>query len=217
MKLVRLRLCNFRSFGPEPTVIGLANMTFLLGPNGAGKTAILQALARMFSLDPTQRRVRRSDFHVPADEAPADTPEERALWIEADFEFPELDQDEANQADLPAVPGNFAHMQLVAADAPAQVRFRLKATIGQDDDIEESFTYVISADADGTPVEESRVSKQDRSAIQVHYIPARRDPADHISYSANALLGRALRSADWSDHIRTDGALGRPAQRNLLR
>jgi putative ATP-dependent endonuclease of OLD family len=89
-------------------------------------------------------------------------------------------------------------MQLVAEDGPAQVRFRLKAAIDQNDDIEESFTYVISEDADGEPVEESRVSKQDRSAIQVHYLPARRDPADHISYSANALLGRALRSADWS-------------------
>ena len=104
----------------------------------------------------------------------------------------------ADGADLPAVPGNFAHMQLVAENGPAQVRFRLKATIDQDDDIEESFTYVISEDADGTPVEESRVSKQDRGAIQVHYLPARRDPADHIAYSANALLGRALRSADWS-------------------
>ena len=173
-------------------------MTFLLGPNGAGKTAVLQALARMFSLDPAQRRIRRSDFHVPSDEAPESAPDERELWIEADFEFPELDQENADGEDLPAVPGNFAHMQLVAENGPAQARFRLKATIDLDDDIEESFTYVISEDTDGAPVEESRVSKQDRSAIQVHYLPARRDPADHISYSANALLGRALRSADWS-------------------
>lgn len=198
MKLVRLRLFNFRSFGPEPTVVELTDMTFLLGPNGAGKTAVLQALARMFGLDPAQRRIKRSDFHVPANEAPEDAPEQRALWIEADFEFPELEQDDADGAALPAVPGNFAHMQLVAAEGPAQVRFRLKATIDQDDDIEESFTFVISEDDDGNPTEESRVSKQDRSAIQVHYLPARRDPADHISYSANALLGRALRSADWS-------------------
>lgn len=198
MKLVRLRLSNFRSFGPGPTVVELTDMTFLLGPNGAGKTAVLQALARMFGLDPAQRRIRRPDFHVPANEAPEDAPDERNLWIEADFEFPELDQDEADEAALPAVPGNFAHMQLVAADGPAQVRFRLKATIDRDDDIEESFTFVISEDEDGNPSEESRVSKQDRSAIQVHYLPARRDPADHISYSANALLGRALRSADWS-------------------
>lgn len=207
MKLVRLRLSKFRSFGTEPTVIELANMTFLLGPNGAGKTAILQALARMFSLDPAQRRIRRSDFHVPVDELPQDVPEERELWIEADCEFPELDRGDADEADLPAVPGNFAHMQLVAEDGPARVRFRLKATIDEDDDIEESFTYVIGEDADGTPVEECRVSKQDRNAIQVHYLPARRDPADHISYSANALLGRALRAADWSAERQEIGTL----------
>lgn len=206
MKLVRLRLSNFRSFGPEPTVVELTDMTFLLGPNGAGKTAVLQALARMFGLDPAERRIKRSDFHVPASEAPEDAPEQRTLWIEADFEFPELEQDNADGTILPAVPGNFAHMQLVAAAGPAQVRFRLKATIDQDDDIEDSFTFVISEDGDGNPTEESRVSKQDRSAIQVHYLPARRDPADHISYSSNALLGRALRSADWSaerEEIRT--------------
>lgn len=198
MKLVRLRLSNFRSFGADPTEIELDDMTFLLGPNGTGKTAVLQALARMFSLDPTQRKVRRSDFHVPPNETPEDAPEERGLWIEADFEFPELVEEDTDEDDLPAVPGNFAHMQLVAEVGPAQVRFRLKATIDLDDDIEESFTYVTKEDEDGNPLEESRVSKQDRNAIQVHYLPARRDPADHISYSANALLGRALRSADWS-------------------
>lgn len=207
MKLVRLRLSNFRSFGPEPTVVELADMTFLLGPNGSGKTAVLQALARMFGLDPAQRRIRRSDFHVPANEAPDDAPEERNLWIEADFGFPELEQDNADEAVLPAVPGNFAHMQLVAADGPAQVRFRLKATIDQSGDIEESFTFVVSEDKDGEPVEECRVSKQDRNAIQVHYLPARRDPADHISYSANALLGRALRSADWNSERGEIGTL----------
>ena len=76
--------------------------------------------------------------------------------------------------------------------------------------------------------------------IQVHYLPASRDPTDHISYSANALLGRALRSADWSterEEIGTlteqisneltgnaaiggipssDRAMGRPAQGRLL-
>lgn len=207
MKLVRLRLSNFRSFGPVPTAIELTDMTFLLGPNGAGKTAMLQALARMFGLDPAQRKIKRSDFHVPASEEPDDAPEERTLWIEADFEFPELEQDDADEAALPAVPGNFAHMQLVAAEGPAQVRFRVKAIIDQDHEIEESFTFVISEDEDGNPTEESHVSKQDRSAIQVHYLPARRDPADHISYSANALLGRALRSANWSAEREEIGTL----------
>jgi putative ATP-dependent endonuclease of OLD family len=90
MKLVRLRLSNFRSFCADYTEVELDDLTFLLGPNGAGKTAILQALARLFSLDAAQRKVKKSDFHVPHDEKPDEAPAERELWIEADFEFPEL-------------------------------------------------------------------------------------------------------------------------------
>lgn len=203
MKLVRLRLSNFRSFGPEVTEIDLDDMTYLLGPNGAGKTAVLQALARMFSLNPAQRVIRRSDFHIPHNESPDDAPDERSFWLEADFEFPELlpddeEGEEEEDDDLPGVPSSFAHMQLISEDGPASVRFRLAATIDEDGDIEETFTYVSHAEEDGTPLQESRVAKQDRNAIQVHYLPARRDPAEHISYSANALLGRALRAADWS-------------------
>jgi putative ATP-dependent endonuclease of OLD family len=197
MKLVRLRLCNFRSFGSESVEIALEDMTYLLGPNGTGKTAVLVALARMFSLDPAQRKIKKTDFHVPADEARDDAPDTRDLWIEADFEFPELADEDADETELPAVPGNFAHMQLVSEDGPAQVCFRLAAAIDQDDDIEEKFTVVTKKDGEGKPLEEGRVAKQDRAAIQVHYLPARRDPADHISYSANALLGRALRSVNW--------------------
>ncbi|WP_341235966.1 AAA family ATPase [uncultured Sulfitobacter sp.] len=195
MKITLLRICNFRCFGGVETEIALDDTTFILGPNGAGKTAVLQALARMFSLDPAQRKIRTSDFHIPADEAHDAAPEVRSLWIEADFEFPEL---ELENVDMPAVPGNFAHMLMVDNDEVVRVRFRLAATLDQDGDIEETFTYVTEADEDGLPVEESRASKQDRNAIQVHYLPARRDPSDHISYSANALVGRALRAADWS-------------------
>ena len=197
MKLVRLRLSNFRSFSADFTELDLDDLTFLLGPNGAGKTAVLQALARMFSLDPAHRKLKKSDFHVPHDEQPEQAPVERALWIEADFEFPEL-VGKAGDQQAPAVPGNFAHMQLIGVEGPAQVRFRLHGRLDQDDDIEESFTFVIKVDDDGHPLEEGRVAKHDRNAIQVHYLPARRDPADHISYSANALLGRALRSANWA-------------------
>ncbi|RVL57693.1 ATP-dependent nuclease [Sinorhizobium meliloti] len=203
MKLARLRLKNFRSFGPAATVIDLADMAFLLGPNGSGKTAVLQALARMFSLDPSQRKIRKSDFHVPNDEK--DYPLERQLWVEADFEFPELLIDDGTPK--PAVPGAFAHMQLEAPAGPAQVRFRLSATLDQDGEIEENFTNVLKTDDDGEPSVETRVAKQERSSIQVHYLPARRDPADHISYSASALLGRALRAANWTTEKATVDSL----------
>jgi putative ATP-dependent endonuclease of OLD family len=66
----------------------------------------------MFSLDPAQRKVTTSDFHVPQDEKPGKAPAERELWIEADFEFPEL-VGKRGDDETPAVPGNFAHMQLI--------------------------------------------------------------------------------------------------------
>ena len=139
MKLARLRICNFRCFGGIVTDIPLDDTTFILGPNGTGKTAILQALARMFSVDPSLRKVKASDFHITAEEVPDAAPVERKLWIEADFEFPELELEDG--AVMPAVPGNFAHMLMLNDEEPVRVRFRLAATLDQDGDIEETFTY----------------------------------------------------------------------------
>lgn len=194
MKLTQLRISNFQSFGTEPTVIELAATSFLLGPNGTGKTAVLQALARLFGFDPALRRIRRTDFHI--------TPENLAkrelgplkLWIEAQFEFPELKKSKGKHA---TIPGHFAHMQLESADGVPWVRFRLAAEMDEDGDIEESMHYVVQVDEGGEPTKTVAVQKHDRNAIQVHYLPARRDPTDHISYAANSLLGRALRAADW--------------------
>ena len=94
----------------------------------------------MFSHDPAQRHVRRSDFHVPLDEDPNAPPSVRELWIEADFEFPELANLEGPAGQLTTVPSHFAHMRLEDEAGPAQVRFRLKATIDDQNDIEESLT-----------------------------------------------------------------------------
>lgn len=194
MKLTRLRLSNFQSFGKGPTVITLDAMCFLLGPNGTGKTAVLQALARLFGFDPSLRRVRRADFHVTADELAKSDVGPLTLWIEAQFEFPELKKVKGKH---PTIPGNFAHMQLESADGIPRVRFRLTAKMDEDGDIEETIHYVVQADEQDEPVKTSQVPKQERNEIQVHYLPARRDPTDHISYTANSLLGRVLRAADW--------------------
>lgn len=197
MKLVELRLNGFQSFGPNPTTVSLEAMTFLLGPNGAGKTAVLQALARMFALDPAQRKIRTSDFHVPNGEDPDNPPLVRSLWIEAKFQFPELAQEGNNAPDLATIPGNFAHMQLETEEGSAQVRIRLTAIMDDEGEIEETLNYVISIDANGEPTETTKVQKHERNSIQVHYLPAKRNPADHISYATHALLGRLLRAADW--------------------
>jgi len=191
MKLQTIRLSNFQSFGVEPTELELDDITYLIGPNGSGKTAALQALCRLFAFDPSLRRILRSDFHVPFDEEKV--PEERQLWIEADFLFPELAEDEDNSTVAP----HFGHMRLDEADGIPRVRFRLSATMGPDGDIEETLVYVLDINADGSPLNTAQVPRSERNHIHVHYLPARRDPADHIAYGANALLGRMLRAVNW--------------------
>jgi putative ATP-dependent endonuclease of OLD family len=195
MKLVQMRLSNFQSYGKNATTINLDDITFFIGSNGTGKTAVMQALARMFSVDSSRRKIRRTDFHVSASETKEDAPDTRDLWIEAIFEFPEAADEEGLHASIPA---NFAHMELEDAEGPPRVVFRLEAELDEDGEIEEIFTFVISADEDGDPIEQKRVQKQDRNAVQVHYLPARRDPADQISYAANSMLGRVLRAAVWN-------------------
>lgn len=191
MRLQTLRLSNFQSFGTPPTEIRMEEITYLIGPNGSGKTAALQGLCRLFAFDPSLRRILRSDFHVPFNEAVP--PAERQLWIEADFLFPELGDDEDNSTVAP----HFGHMRLDEADGMPRVRFRLTSTMGLDGDIEESMVYVLDINEDGSPLTTAQVPRSERNHIHVHYLPARRDPADHIAYGANALLGRMLRAVNW--------------------
>ncbi|WP_154944258.1 ATP-dependent nuclease [Klebsiella grimontii] len=191
MKLETIRLSGFQSFGQEPTELSLEDITYLIGPNGSGKTAVLQALCRLFAFDPSLRRVQRSDFHVHFEEE--EVPPERELWIEADFLFHELSEDKDNSTVAP----HFGHMRLDEPEGIPRVRFRLTATMGLDGDIDENLVYVLDINADGSPQNTAQVPRAERNHIQVHYLPARRDPADHITYGANALLGRLLRAVRW--------------------
>lgn len=193
MQLAVVRISSFWSFGPDPVEIKLDSMTYLLGPNGAGKTAVLTALARMFGTTGAMRTVLPSDFHVALGEVPIDG-KAASLWIEADFTFPEVKEGK-NTA---AVPIFFSHMQLQSIGEVPGVRIRLTAEMDESGEIEQRLEYVLATDPDGVPTQLRGMPKLDRQAIQVHYLPARRNPADHIAYSAASLLGRALRAADWT-------------------
>ncbi|WP_148612730.1 ATP-dependent nuclease, partial [Aeromonas sobria] len=118
---------------------------------------------------------------------------ERQLWIEADFVFPELKDDGDNSTVAP----HFGHMRLDESDGTPRIRFRLNATMGLDGDIEENMVYVLDINPDGSPLTTTQVPRAERNHIHIHYLPARRDPADHIAYGANALLGRMLRAVNW--------------------
>jgi putative ATP-dependent endonuclease of OLD family len=195
MKISQVRIKNFQSFGSVPTTIGLDQLTYVLGPNGAGKTAVLEALSRLFSPLSGQRAVRLQDFHVPVDRAAEDVHADLPmLWVEADLEFPEA----ADEGQHASIPPNFQHMAIETKDGVPRIRVRLTAVLATDGEIEETINYVLQADEAGEPASTAEMPRYDRGQIEVHYLPARRDPTDHISYTAASLIGRTLRAADWS-------------------
>jgi putative ATP-dependent endonuclease of OLD family len=194
VKIVTLRLSNFQSFGPEPTAIDLSDLTYVLGPNGAGKTAVLEALSRLFSPILPQRTIRPTDFHAPYSSAANadDTPS--TLWLEVDIALPESGDDGQHAS----VPPNFAHMRITTEEDVPQVRVRLTATLAPDGVVDEKIEYVLEFDESGNPGKTESMSRYDRGHIEVHYLPARRDPSDHIAYTTSSLIGRTLRAADWA-------------------
>ncbi len=195
MQITNLRLSNFQSFGPEPTTIDLAALTYVLGPNGSGKTAVLEALSRLFSPLPGQRMVKVEDFHAPVDRSASDVHvEQPILWLEVDIEFPEAGDDEQHAS----IPPYFSHMTIEMQDSVPRVRVRLTAVLALDGGIDEKIEYILQVDEGGEPMSRADMSRYDRGHIEVHYLPARRDPADHISYATASLIGRTFRAADWT-------------------
>lgn len=194
MKLKEIRISNFKCFGPETATVSFEDSTtFIIGPNGSGKTAILQALSRMFDVNSAHRRIRREDFHVPLNEE--SVPDERKLSIEADFSLPEAT---AGGSTSNAIPPCFNHMRLEEDGSGLTIRYRLDASMGINGDIEEGLVYVIGKEKNGE-IKTKRVPRAERNHIAVHYLPARREPYDQIQASTTSLLGRILRSIDWSE------------------
>lgn len=193
MKLTNVTICNFRSFGPEPTSIDVSDVTYLIGPNGAGKTAVLQALARMFAVDSSLRGIRAGDFHVPdAGDCEAEPLPATSLWIETEFA---LDVGEDGVSLDPAVPEFLAQMRMEAIGGPMIIRMRLTAERDDDDEIEERLQFV-QHHVESDEHRLQPVSQYARRRVQLHYLPARRDPGEQISYAPKSLLGNALRAAD---------------------
>jgi putative ATP-dependent endonuclease of OLD family len=72
----------------------------------------------MFGFDAAIRRIRRSGFYIDPMQYDQDL-FATTLWIEADFEFPELKDTKKKHA---TVPSNFAHMRLASAAGLPTVR-----------------------------------------------------------------------------------------------
>lgn len=203
MKLSKISISNFQCFGQSQTDIDFEEqLTALIGLNGSGKTSTLQALSRMFGVSEAARKIKVDDFHSPS------VSDQRAdeLSIEAWFTFPEIESD----GDMIAVAGTFNQLCFKSADNVMMLRLRLEAKLTIDDIspdgvVDETVYYVLS-DSENYDSDKCReLRRSDRNNIQVHYIPASRNPFREISSSTKMLLGRLLNAILWDQSV--DGEL----------
>ncbi|MFA9459404.1 ATP-dependent nuclease [Thiohalorhabdus sp. Cl-TMA] len=201
MKIERVSLTNFRSFGPGSTVIDFERaVTCLIGSNGAGKTAAFLALSRIFGTGSNQRKVRRQDFHIPA--ATEELESGASLGVEVVLGFPELDGEEDEDV-ADAVPEFFRQMAASGPGESLKCRLALRATWTDDGtpegNVDEELRWITTLGDDFEWSECPQVQAVERGSIQLVYLPASRDAATQVT----ALLkGRLWQAARWSDNFR---------------
>lgn len=93
MRISKLKIKGYKSFGPEEVVIPFQdNLVAFIGLNSAGKTTALETLKKMFGSSLAEREIYRQDFHIGKDENP-DEVTDRKLSIEARIDFSEEEQE----------------------------------------------------------------------------------------------------------------------------
>jgi putative ATP-dependent endonuclease of the OLD family len=207
MKIATITLQGFRCFGHQPTTIRLSDgITALVGANGTGKTALLEGLVRVFGVTREQRTIRRSDFYMPPGH-PVDDRSERKLYIDTYLVFPELEAEDDLTNTHTAVPEHFKHFLVSEPGGKPFVRLRLEA-IWKDDqtvdgEVEQKLFWVITDDESPSEKDITPCSSHDRGLIQVHYVPAARDPSSQLTYATTAMAGQLLRDITWSPETKS--------------
>jgi len=205
MKIESVTIQRFRCFGPDAVTISLdTGVSVFVGSNGAGKTAVFQALSRLFGVSPSQRAVRRRDFHVAADQEGLQTG--ASLSIDVIFSFPELEGlDEDDSED--AVPEFFSQMAASAPGATLKARMRLQAIWADDGtpdgSVDEDIRWITTLDDDFDWDECRRVQSVERGSVQLIYVPASRDASTQVT---SLLKGRLWQAAVWSEDFRERSA-----------
>lgn len=205
MKLTKLKLYNYRSFGNDEQTISLNDLTTLIGNNSSGKTAALAALNTIFSEYSGDRNLTRSDFHLPKDMDPEEL-EEQNLYIEAIFHFDELKEEDASTTY--AIPTFFDSFVVDNPGSVPYLRIRLEATWQKgstvDGSIESKIYYITCPESDDISDNKRNASRHDLNHIRMIYVPAVRDPSKQLKNASGSMMYQIMSSINWKDSTKTN-------------
>lgn len=201
MRLAKIKLFNYRCFGPEEQTIIIDDLTTFIGNNSAGKTAALSALNCMFSESSSDRLLQRSDFHLPKDMTP-EFIEKQSLYIETVYKFDELMPEE--QGGGYSVPQFFQHLVVDEPEGIPYLRIRMDATWEKSSTIEGSIDSAINYITCPETMdfqEEYCISahRRDLDRIRVVYVPAVRDPSKQLKNASGTMMYQIMSSINWSE------------------
>lgn len=195
MWISKIRLKNFRSFGPEPTTVDLqSDLTGIIGLNSAGKTALLDAFRKVFGTSSAERVLLRSDFHIPK-AASSDDLEEISMFIEFFVHF------ESNVDGC--APELWESMIVDEPEGDPFCRIRLdgiwtRNALSIEGDINSTLSTVRVGEEDVEDEEKVLMPTRKRSLIQTLYVPALRRPSEQMRYASGSLLHRLFKHVTWS-------------------
>jgi predicted ATP-dependent endonuclease of OLD family len=200
MRIACIKICNFRSFGPEPQVISFEKkLICFIGLNSAGKTAALTALQKLFG-SYSERKLFREDFHIAQDDD-GTRENERSLWIEVVIKFDDGED---------AIPIYFADMVVNEVGQAPFLRIRLEAiwtpSLSSMEGEVQADQYIIKV-AEGeaeTPAVKKEFPKSFYGLFQVIYVPALRKTADQVRYASGSILHRLLKTVEYTDQFKND-------------
>lgn len=201
MRLTKVKLYNYRSFGESEQTINFDELTALIGNNSSGKTAALAALNTIFSENTSDRNLERSDFFLPKDRNPEDI-EKQNLYVEAVFHFDELQNGESSTSY--AIPTFFDSFVIDASGQAPYLRIRLEATWEEGSNIEgiieSSISYITCPEAGEITEKDRRIAKRhELSLIRMIYVPAVRDPSKQLRNASGSMMYQIMNSINWKD------------------
>lgn len=200
MKLSKVIISNYRCFGKKPTIIKMNDLTGFIGHNSSGKTALISALMKIFSDKANDRIIVRSDFHIPDNDI-VDSIDKNDLYIEAQFDFPELEKDNYNVS----IPIFFKNMVVGETTGKPYLRIRLEAhwerSSNPEGSIDSSIYYITSTDEEIEDKDKKYIKRSDLDQIKMIYVPAIRKPDEQLKNVSGTIISRLINGINWSEKI----------------